>query len=168
MHYLFLGKAIMDFTNDLHKPQLRSSVFWNVGLLNKDSTLTTFGSEIREGVTLLEFYFVGCPACEKKHTLIDSLQLKLNNEKFKVMYICMGNITDFNRFLEHSSKFLRNQSSYYVPAKSAGIFPFSGFPTEILMKGNEIIQIEKGLSEDWLAIEYEIINNHLYRNKVSK
>ncbi len=102
--------------------------------------------------TLLEFYFVGCSACEQKYPFLRKIKDSINSPFFRVIMICDGRYTDFDEFKFHASRNFSNEIIFLydfdlVIQKNFENPKFS-FPYEILYNNKMEISYFKGFSNE--------------------
>lgn len=134
-----------------------------------DIYLTTAGEKVtirdtlEKKISLIEFYYVGCLPCEEKYTAIKEIYNKYKDE-INVILICDGQASQYNFFLKHwENNKHENITFLYDFNKNLSKYNLSGFPTEFIVKGRSIINVDQGFGnaiyDKWLKKEHQILNN---------
>jgi hypothetical protein len=84
---------------------------------------------------LIEYYFVGCVACENKKPYLKKLLEKNQPDKFQVIFICNGSISNFAKFQTHArANDLRGATYLYrKDDESKNKYMPGGYPFEIML-----------------------------------
>ncbi|ATL46085.1 hypothetical protein COR50_02285 [Chitinophaga caeni] len=153
--YVFIPKLILQksFRNDV---SFNGNSIKNAVLLNPDKHPCYISSLLEKKVTLLEFYFVGCPPCEMKKNALDSLRKKVDSNKFQIIYICDGAVTSWDEFVKHGKKWEDQQQKYFY-ADSATI-------TRLYQMERRSYPLEVILNEQLEAVSVHYGYNDIFRD----
>jgi hypothetical protein len=99
--------------------------------------------------SIVECYFVGCPPCEQKKTMIHSIRNSFTKNDLSIIMICNGAISSWDEFQDH---YLKNKMSgiIYLYDKDSVLFKngIYSHPTELLLNKTAITSYEVGFMSE--------------------
>jgi hypothetical protein len=122
-----------DYNNIPVSPTLLEGKFLTI-----DGKPITIKDTVTATTTLIEYYFVGCVACENKKPYIAKLLETNKPDKFQVIFVCNGSITDFAKFQKDVTTNRLKSASYLYKRKEEinnKDLP-DGYPFEIIINKN--------------------------------
>lgn len=159
--FVFLSKRLIipAIINHIEKRESRKIVnhppFGNGYYLTVTGDSTRLEDTANTKCTLLELYFVGCLPCEQKLPVLAELYKETGSTQFRVILICNGLITNFQKFLQHARR--NEQPGFTFLYDNRGniekMTSSTGFPYEMLVtKEGQIISSFAGFNTETSAM----------------
>jgi thiol-disulfide isomerase/thioredoxin len=156
-HFVFIPRITMQM---LKRNTLRQSVkdissFFEMTLVDKEGKKLLLKDTLGR-LSLIDFYFVGCPPCEAKIPSMEKIAEEFAADNYRTILICNGEASSFSDFQKHLS---RKQSKLFIflydpqaaMEKKMGI---NSFPHEFILHQGKIIAQLKGFNDE-AAAQYE-------------
>lgn len=113
--------------------------------------------------SLVDIYFIGCSPCEKKSEVLSQVENKISSNEFQIIMICDGRASSFSSFT--NSKKLKRKNIIYLfdnnNCLKRIISNSFGYPTELLYKNKDLINIHTGFNETSKQIYFEKTVNRI-------
>lgn len=156
-HFVFIPRITMQMLkrNTLRQSVKDTSSFFEMTLLDKEGK-TLLLKDTLGRLSLIDFYFVGCPPCEAKIPSMEKVAQEFAGENYRTILICNGEASSFSDFQKHLSRkqhksFIFLYDPHAAMEKKMGI---NSFPHEFILHQDKIIAQLKGFNDD-AAAQYE-------------
>ncbi len=142
--------------------------YFSTNLLNEKGDTLKLESLTKKAV-IIDFFFVGCPPCDEKRKMLEELKFEIPDERFKILLICDGSITEYKKFQEYA---IKNPSKkdfqllYDYSNNISRFFPeINGYPYELVFNNKKLIKSYNGFDSDAFQyskkVRYQTINKIL-------
>jgi Redoxin len=163
-HVCFIPVIIRFMEKRLTSSVAHSSPFGKGEIYTIANQAITFQDTAKKKCALIEYYFVGCPPCEKKIKYLKKLKEKVNSSQFNIFLVCDGSISSFDSFFSNAQRNNYQGFSFFYDKNQlkSKIMPGSNYPHEIIIDSEgKIISSQIGFNEEtaeaYLSDNYKAI-----------
>lgn len=167
-HYFFVPAIIRYMEKKEGKGIKYLSPMQTGKLFTVDSTSIYLGDTLKGKCILIEYYFVGCPPCERKMRYLKKIKNDINTNEFEIILICSGEITPFNIFKEDALKHKEFTFSFFYDRFNIkeSFMPGKEYPHEIIVdKKGKVHSYKIGFNNEtanfYLSENYQTIRSIL-------
>lgn len=139
----------LENTNKIFEPKV-SNDFYKSKYLNSSNDTLSF-SDFSKNCTIVDFFFVGCAPCEGKRKLYEEIVENINSEKYKIILVCNGALTNKNTFIEYVNKQIKKDNILYLYDYNGAfkkLTNHTGYPFEIIFNGTIPLYTTEGFNEE--------------------
>jgi len=166
-HFFIIPEILHSKIQQNEKTEKISNKFFNEFFYGLNQHPIKLSNILGAKSTIVECYFVGCPPCEQKSTMLQSIRNSFKNDDLTIVMICNGAITSWDKFQDHYSKNKLSGVIYLYDKDSVlnknGVH---SYPTELLLNKTAVINYEVGFMTESANLQLrkkkQLIQNIIY------